>query len=237
MSSIFNINSLLINWTGFSNGLWVLIGAILFALLCLFFLFAVRKGRVKPRAMLVEAGWMLLWYFGVVALSLLTYRPGGEALWTPEKPVWLWCPAALVLLLGFLWYFLRRRKRFADQVSANAIRRSAAGSGASKFCHALLFAGALVATLVSIIRVACGDSILHLLVPMFVTVLTLLLFSLTGWKLWYALGGLLILCYAFFWMQSVLAFDGFGYTPLLAMIPLFLSMALPMFSLAFYKQK
>ena len=47
----------------------------------------------------------------------------------------------------------------------------------------------------------------------------------------------LIVAYAVVWMQSVLAFDGFGYMPLLAMIPLFLSLVLPMFTLAFYKQK
>ena len=235
MKSIFDINSLLINKLAFSNGLWVLIGAIVFALLCVLFLISVRNGRVKPRTMLVETGWMLLWYFGILALSLLVYWPKGEALLQPANPVWVWCPAAVVILLGFLWYFRKRRKRFVDQVSANAIRRSAVGSGAAKYAYALLFAGSLVATVVCVVRVACGDSILHLLIPMCLTFLTLLLFSLTRWKAWFVLGGLLILAYAFLWMQSVLTFSGFGYAPLLAMIPLFLSWILPMFSLAFYK--
>ena len=237
MRAIFDINSLIINKLGFSNGLWVLIGAILFALLCVFFLLAVRNGRVKPRAVVVETGWTLLWYFGIQALSLLVYWPKGEALLQPGNPLWVWAPAAVIILLGYILYFRKRRKHFVDQVSANAIRRSAAGSGASKYAYALLFAGSLVATGICIVRVACGDSILHLLVPMFITVLTLLLFSLSQWKFWFALGGVLILSYAFFWMQSVLTYEGFGYTPLLAMIPLFLSMVLPMFTLAFFKQK
>jgi len=237
MQAIFDINSLIINKLGFSNGLWVLIGAILFALLCVFFLIAVRNGRVKPRTMFVETGWTLLWYFGIQALSLLAYWPKGEALLKPGNPLWVWVPAAVVILVGYILYFRKRRKHFVDQVTANAIRRSAAGSGASKYAFALLFAGSLVATVICVVRVACGDSILHLLVPMFVTMLTLLLFSLTQWRFWFALGGLLILAYAFFWMQSVLTYEGFGYTPLLAMIPLFLSMVLPMFSLAFFKQK
>lgn len=237
MHAIFDTNSLLINKLGFSNGLWVLIGAILFALLCFFFLLAVRDGRVKPRAILVETGWTLLWYYGVFGLSMLVYWPKGEPLIQLSNPVWVWGAAAVVLVASYVLYFRKRRKRSVDQVSANAIRRSAAGSGASKYAYALLFAGSLVATLISVVRVCCGDSILHLLVPMCITVLALLLFSLTKWKVWYALGGLLILAYAFFWMQSVLSYDGFGYMPLLAMIPLFLSLVLPMFTLAFYKQK
>ena len=52
MKTIFDINSYLINTLGFSFGLWVLIGAILFALLCLCFLLAVRNGRVKGGQML-----------------------------------------------------------------------------------------------------------------------------------------------------------------------------------------
>ena len=237
MRSIFDINSLIINKLGFSNGLWVLIGAVLFALLCFFFLMAVRNGRVKPRTMLVETGWTLLWYLGIQALSLLFYWPKGEPVLHPGNPLWVWAPAAVLIAAGYVLYFFKRRKRFVDQVTANAIRRSAAGSGASKYAYALLFAGLLVATGISVVRVACGDSILHLLVPMFVTVVTLLLFSLTQWKFWFALGGVLILAYAFCWMQSVLTYEGFGYTPLLAMIPLFLSLVLPMFTLAFYKQK
>lgn len=237
MRAIFDINSLLINKLGFSNGLWVLIGAILFALLCVFFLLAVRDGRVKPRAVLVETGWTLLWYYAVFGLSRLVYSSKGEAFIKLSNPVWVWGAVAVVLFAGYVLYFRKRRKRFVDQVSANAIRRSAAGSGASKYAYALLFSGLLVATLISVLRVCCGDSILHLLVPMCIAVVVLLLFSLTKWKSWYALGGLLILAYAFFWMQSVLTFHGFGYMPLLAMIPLFLSLALPMFTLAFYKQK
>ena len=103
MRPIFDINSLLINKSGFSNGLWVLIGAILFALLCVLFLLSVRRGRVKPLEVVVETGWTLLWYFGVQALSLITHGPGGKSLWTPEQPVWVWCPAAVVLLGGYLW--------------------------------------------------------------------------------------------------------------------------------------
>lgn len=237
MQAIFDINSLLINKLALSNGAWVLIGAVLFALLCVFFLLAVRSGRVKPRTVFVEAGWMLLWYFGIQALSLLVYWPKGEAILKPGNPLWVWAPAALVITLGFLLYFLKRRKHFVDQVTANAIRRSAAGSGASKYAYALLFAGSLVASILCVIRVACGDSILHLLVPMAVTVLTLLLFSLTQWKFWFALGGIVILAYAFLWMQAVLTYEGFGFTPLLAMLPLYLSTALPMLSLAFFKQQ
>ena len=237
MTSIFDINSLLINKTGFSNGLWLLIGAVLFAFLCLFFLLSVRNGRVKPRTMLVESGWMLLWYYGIMGLSLLTYSPKGEPPVAVAQPVWVWVPAAVAVALAFCWYFVKRRKKFADRVSANAIRRSAAGSGAAKYAYALLFAGMLLATVISVLRAACGDSILHLIVPMFITCLTLLLFSLTHWKLWFVLGGILTLAYAFFWMQSFLSYHGFGYTPMVAMVPLFLSQALPMFSLAFYRQK
>ena len=126
-------------------------------------------------------------------------------------------------------------KHFSDKVSATAIRRSAAGSGASKYCYALLFAGMLVASLLCIVRAVGGDSIFHLLVPMCIVVLVLLLYSLTRWRLWFLLGASLVLCYAVLMLQNALAATDFGYAPLLALVPLYLSSILPLFSLAVIK--
>ena len=80
------------------------------------------------------------------------------------------------------------------------------------------------------------SSWIAVLVPMVVTLVSLLLYLLTSWKFWYILGGLLVLCYALVWLQSVLAATQFGYMPLLAMIPLFLSVILPLFALGTAKR-
>jgi len=239
MKPIFNINEWILKALDFSYGLWILIAAVLFALLCLFFLGAVRGGRVKPRQMFIETGWTALWYFGLILLSLLTYWPfkKGSALWTPGGPMWVWLIAAVVVIVLYVIYFRKRKKHFADMVSATAIRKSAAGSGASKYCYALLFAGMLVASVVTGVRVVGGDSFIHLLVPMLTVVLVLLLNRLTRWGFWFLLGAVLLVGYDFLMMQNMLAVTSFAYTPLLAMIPLYLSQILPMFSLAFSKQK
>lgn len=239
MKPIFNINEWIGRTLGFSNGLWILIAAVLFALLCLLFIGAVRGGRVKGRQMFIETGWTALWYFGLILLSFLTYWPfkKGAALWAPASPMWVWLIAALVVIVLYVFYFRKRKKHFADKVSATAIRKSAAGSGASKYCYALLFAGMLVASVVAAARIVGGDSIFHLLVPMLTVILALLLNRLTRWRFWFFLGSLVLLVYAVLMIQNVLAATNFSYTPLLAMIPLFLSAILPMGALAFIKQK
>ncbi len=239
MKPIFNINEWIGRTLGFSDGLWILIAAVLFALLCLLFIGAVRSGRVKGRQMFIETGWTALWYFGLILLSFLTYWPfkKGTALWVPARPMWVWLIAALVIIVLYVFYFQKRKKHFADRVSATAIRKSAAGSGASKYCYALLFAGMLVASVVAAVRIVGGDSLFHLLVPMLTVVLTLLLNRLTRWRFWFFLGSLVLLVYAVLMIQNVLALTNFSYTPLLAMIPLFLSAILPMGALAFIKQK
>ena len=239
MKSIFDINGFISKSLGFSDGLWLLIAAIVFALLCLCFVLAVRDGRVKGRSMFLETGWTALWYFGLLALSLFTCWPFGDkqALWTPSRPALVWCVAAVVIIVLYFIYFQKRKKRSADKVSATAIRRSAAGSGAAKYCYALLFAGMLVAALVCAMRVVAGDSIFHLLVPMCTVVLALLLFYLTRWRFWFFLGSVVVLAYAVLMVQHVLAETNFAYTPLLAMIPLYLSSILPMGALAFIRQK
>ena len=239
MKSIFDINGFISKSLGFSDGLWVLIAAILFALLCLCFVLAVRDGRVKGRQMFIETGWTALWYYGVIALSLFTFWPFGakKALWTPGRPALFWYVAGVVIIALYVIYFHRRKKRSADKVSATAIRRSAAGSGAAKYCYALLFAGMLVSSVICGVRAVAGDSLFHLLVPMCTVVLVLLLFRLTHWRIWFLLGGVAVLAYAVLMLQNMLAVTNFAYTPLLAMLPLYLSAILPLFSLTFIKQK
>ena len=235
MKSIFDINGYLAETCGFSYGLWLLIGAVVFALLCLCFIIAVRAGRVKGRQMFIETGWTALWYLGLVLLSFLVFWPFGDKvpLLKTAHPAWIWCVAIPVVILLYVWYFCKRKKHFADKVSSTAIRRSAAGSGAAKYCYALLFAGMLISSVICGMRAVGGDSIFHLLVPMTVVVLTLLLFYLTHWRLWYFLGGIVILAYAVVMIQNFLAVSQFAYFPLVAMIPLYLAAVLPLFSLAF----
>ena len=237
MKTIFDINGFIIRTLGFSTGAWALTAAILFALLCLCFVMTVRNGRMKPRTFWIESFWLAIWYSVVTGLGFFAWAPsGGRPIWQPTQPMWVWLIAAVVLIVLFAWYFLRRRKRLADRVSATAIRRSAAGSGASKYCYALLFAGMAVSSVVCALRLGCGDSIVHLVVPMAVVVFSLLLNSLTGWRFWFLLGALLLIVYYVFWMQVVLAETHFTYMPSLAMIPLGLSAILPMFSLGTMKR-
>ena len=140
-----------------------------------------------------------------------------------------------MIIVVFVWIFLKRRKRFADRVSATAIRRSAAGSGAAKYAYAVLFAGMLLSTLICGLRFGCGDSFIHLLVPMAIVTVSLLLFLLTHWKFWYVLGSLAVLVYAFLVIQAELVETQFTYTPLLALIPLYLAAILPMGALGLQK--
>ena len=238
MKKIFDINGYLTDRTGVSSGVWGIVAAGVFVLLCLNFVLAVRDGRVKGRQMLVEAGWTALWYVGLVLLSLLTWWPfeKGSAPLAPARPVLVWCVAATLVTALYIWYFLKRKKRAADKVSATAIRRSAAGSGAAKFCYALLFAGMLVSSAVCAIRAAVGESIVPLVVPMALVALALLLSRLTRLREWYLLATVLLLLYTGLTIDTILADTAFRYMPAVALIPLYLSSVLPMAVLAFQKK-
>lgn len=236
MKAIIDINGLIYNALGFSDGLWLLTAAILFALLCFCFVLTVRKGRMKPRTFWMESLWLAVWYAVLYAMGFLFYSPTGAPLYALAHPRLDWCLIALMLISLFSWYFIRRKTHWSDLVSATAIRRSAAGSGASKYCYALLFASMLVSSVICGLRLGCGDSIVHLAVPMALVVLILLLYSLTGWRFWYLFGALLLIAYDFLWIQNLLAETDFAYTPLLAMIPLCLATILPMLSLGTMKK-
>jgi hypothetical protein len=238
MKTIFDINEQIVNGLHFSSGLWLLIGAILFALLCLCFLLTTRNGRVKPRTVLVEFGWLSLAYFILYGLGFLTCDSHllKEPLWKPQMPVLFIVISAAVILFLCSLYFFKRRKRFADFVSATAIRRSAAGSGAAKYAYALLFAGMLLSTILCGIRFGCGDSFIHLLVPMATVTLVLLLYLLTHWNFWYLIGGVFLLAYAVLVIQAELVETQYTFAPLLALIPLYLSSILPLLSLGTQKR-
>ena len=239
MNTILDINELIVKSFGFSNGLWLLIGAILFALLCLCFLLTARNGLVKARSMFISFGWLALAYFALIGVGILTCDSPflKQPLWKPQPPALWFCAAALVIIVVFVLLFLRGKKRFADRVSATAIRRSASGSGAAKYAYALLFAGMLLSSVVCGLRFGCGDSFLHLLVPMAAVTLVLLLYLLTHWKFWFLLGSVAVLVYAFLVIQAELVETQFTYTPLLALIPLYLAAILPMGALGFQKKR
>ena len=232
MKPVFDINAYLADKLAFSNGLWLLIASITFALLCVCFVFSVGRGRLKARHMLVETAWVALWYYGILALSLITVFPKEKPLWQPANPLPVWCGAAAVSFLGFLLYFFKRKKRYVQMSSANAIRKSAAASGAARFSYALLFAAMLVSSVICGIRIAMGDSIFHLLVPMVLVVLALLLHGFTHWRIWFVLAAVVIVAYDFLMIQNVLATTNFAYFPLVAMIPLQLAIILPLLSLS-----
>ena len=237
MKTIFDINGFITSTLGFSYGRWALTVAILFAVLCLCLLLTVRGGRMKVRDFGKEAVGLALWCIVVWGLARLAWAPvGGRTLWQPTQPMLVWLIAAVLIIVLFVWYFRRRRKRYADLVSATAIRRSAAVSGASKFCYALLFAAMLLCSVGCGVGLVCGESVVALAVPMLVVALALLLYAFTALRLWYLIGAVLLLAYDFLWMQQALAASHFAFMPLLAMLPLCLACILPLFSLALLKK-
>ena len=237
MKTIFDINEFIVNKLAFSSGLWLLIASIVFAVLCLCFLVTARNGRVKVRDMFVEFGWLTLFYFLLMGLGIATCDSPflKQPLWKPQIPAVFFAVASLIVVLICCVYFMRRKKRFSDRVSATAIRRSAVGSGVSKFSYALLFAGMLLSSVICGLRFGCGDSFIHLLVPMATVALVMVLYLLTHWNFWYLLGAVLVLGYAFLVIQAELAETQFAYTPLLALIPLYLSSIMPMAALGLQK--
>ena len=238
MKPIYDIYSFLTQNIGFSKGLWILIGAIAFALLCLLFIGLVRSGKVKAGQTFIEAGLVAIWHSGVFALSLLTFWPKGEPLWRPSNPVLVWLVVAAVLLVVLTWIYLHRKKRFADRVSATAIRRSAAGSGAGKYARALLLGGSLVLAVLAGVSCLVSKGVgFSWLIPLVIVVVFEWLAVLTRWRIWHFLGALCVLAFVVLSMQQLLSMNGFSVTPLLAGIPVYLSVILPMFTLTFLKLK
>lgn len=239
---------LLTSLNGLSSGLWALIGAVSFALLCLCFLLAVGRGRVKACQTFIEAGIVAVWsaflfLAGFLLMPLL-------ARLAPSWPVVCVAAAGAVIIVILVWIYLHRKKRFADKVSASAIRRSAAGSGAGKYARALLFGGLLVLSVWVIVGLVTGGQKAAAGVALLAaSAVMLLLAALTGWRIWYMLLALVylavfaLICLVSYYLVSGLAAQTempvgmFAIWAVFLVIPVLLSVFLPSVTLTFLKQK
>ena len=234
--------SLVAPLAGISRGLWALIGAVSFALLCLCFARTVRSGRVTVRQTFIEAGRIVLWSVGLFVLGLVLLPLFARAARIWQLTFLIGAGIGVTGLLVFV--YLRRKKRFADRVSANAIRRSAAGSGAGKYARALLFGGLIVLTVSTIVCLLIrNQSVPAAVAVLAILAVILLLAMLTGWRLWYALGALVSLAALVLLaiLSALLAGALSESTPLVfwaffPFIPVVLSLLLPMLTLTFLKK-
>ena len=145
----------------FSKGGYLLANSIVLALFCLIFVFAVISGRIRPIKVLIASAKLFLWAivaFGIGELIawLICLITGAKFSFMGivrgvQFDEWVMIGTAVITALIVLFCFITGRKRSADRISATAIRKSAAASGATKYSYNLLYGSMLLLLLLSAI--------------------------------------------------------------------------------------
>lgn len=174
-----------------------LIDSVVLFLLCAVFSFGVLKGRFKSASVLRKSAAIALW---AVILWGLYYIPTLFGV-SGESTVVLSCIITGVSCIAAVVVYCVRSKRTADQVSSNAIRKSAASSAAVRYAYSILVASMIVLMLGSVVLLCLYQDNWITIWPLASAILGILVWRLTGWR-----GALLIpiLATVFFGASSLM---------------------------------
>ena len=232
----------------FSKGGYLLANSIVLALFCIIFSFALISGRIRPLKVLVASAKVLLW-------ALVAFGIGELIAWVVSLIVgakfsfmgvvrgvqfdeWVMIGTAVVTALIVTTCFLFGRKKSADRISATAIRKSAAASGATKYSYNLLYGTMLLLLLLSaILLFAIGENFFFVL-PLALAAASVFLWRITTWRGWLLAAIVVTLLHAFSFLYIViiaLTMGALGVLPLFMVI--YLALLLPLADLYTRKEK
>jgi len=176
---------------GFNGGLIYLFNAIAVAGVLLSFSISMLSGRVKGVSVLKRAGVTLLNCFVVVIIGTLLA-------WLLSRYVANYfnvtVTAILIVLLtlGVFLSYSFKRKRFSNELSANAVRKSAVSNGQIKFGFTHLYSSLLAFIVVGGVYLAVEGNNILFLFSLMVTFTGLLFWKFFKWRGWFLLSFLSI---------------------------------------------
>lgn len=230
----------------FSKGGYLLANSIVLALFCLIFVFAVISGRIRPIKVLIASAKLFLWAivaFGIGELIawLICLITGAKFSFMGivrgvQFDEWVMIGTAVITALIVLFCFITGRKRSADRISATAIRKSAAASGATKYSYNLLYGSMLLLLLLSAILLLIIDENFFFVLPLALAAASMFLWRVTTWRGWLLVAIVITLLHAFSFLYIViiaLTMGALGVLPFFILI--YLALLLPLAD--FYTRK
>ncbi|MFA7034163.1 MAG: M28 family peptidase [Bacteroidales bacterium] len=238
----------LIGLLNFSKGGYALVNAIVLALFCLVFCFSVMTGRIKAGKVFIEAlkllgysilafgcGTLIAFVFSKIEGVKFNFMGGIVGIQYDE---WIMICSVSLMLLIYLLFYRKNRKRSSDAISSSAIRKSASASGATKYSFKVLYGILIVdVVLAAASYIFCGENFLFM-VPVAVAAASLLLWRIIRWRGVIIIGvvTILLLSFSFCYVLSVaLSLGALGVT--LMMTFLYLALIVPMVDLYCRKEK
>lgn len=219
-----------------SLGLRTLFNAVTFALYCIVLVLSVIGGRSKfipsARKGLKILIWMLLLY---ICCSLVTRTVA------TSYPITVSSATASVVAAVFLWRYFVRRKQSSDSVSSNSIRRSASGSGRTKYAWAMLHGALMVSVIMSVLyfflTLKSADNY-FILAPLAAILLCLILWRIIRWRGWLLAAAVALAFEAVVFICGTFSAYGFGsFATVVAFSLLYISLLVPLCDLYCSKEQ
>lgn len=172
-------------------GLFALCNAVLLALLCALFCSSVISGRIKSKdflntflrrlvAAVVCAG---------VGAAIGTAVRGVNA---PMDKLIPFIAVPVVVIVLNLVFYLRSRKLAVSKGIGNSVRKSAAASSASRHSVGAVFGTLFVSVVAVVLAFVLKRGEADILVPVAAAILAMLLWRITGWRLWLLAGSMIV---------------------------------------------
>lgn len=202
----------LIGLFNFTKGEYIVLNSVVLLLFVIALVLEVLRGRVQPRKVLWGALKALL--AAIVALVAgelvaivaclvtgVTFKPFGIVQGIPFDNAAM-AVSVVVMVLIVVWVHIGQRKKAVNGTS-NSLRKSAKSSAALAVAANKLYAVLLLMALLSLLLLISINENLMFFIPLTLATIAVILYRLTGLKLWFLLAIALILLHAFSFLYAL----------------------------------
>ncbi len=216
----------------FSKTLYLVINLVVLLLFVLVAGFEFIRGRLAISKALKISGVILCLAIGVLAFGELTayvsalaagarFKPFGIVAGVPYDNIVMIAVTVIIALLSVMLYVMMRNK--AIRMSASSMRHSAGVTAASRNALSVLFGTLFLMALFSLVLVLALGENLMFFIPLFCTVIGLMLWRATSMKFWLIAAIAFILLHAFSFLYALamaLTIGAYGAVAMLAFFDL-----------------
>ncbi len=216
----------------FSKGFYIILNVIVFVLFLLSFAFEILRGRLKVGRALANAGIYLGIAIGVLALGegiawLASVIAGAKfkffgVIHGIAFDNLAMIVSTVVMVLVSVWIYIVGRNK-AVRRTAGSMRANAAANAAAKHANDVLYGSLLLMFVLSLVLLFTIGENLMFFIPLTCATAAMILFRLTGLKVWNILALVLVLLHAFSFLYALamaLTVGAFGAVAMLAFLDL-----------------
>lgn len=207
-----NFTMPLIGLFNFTKGEYIVLNSVVLLLFVIALVLEVLRGRVQLRKVLWGALKALLAAIAAIAAGELVaivaclvtgvqFKPFGIVQGIPFDNAAM-AVSAVVMVLMVVWVHIGQRKKAVNGTS-NSLRKSAKSSAALAVAANKLYAVLLLMALLSLLLLIFVNENLMFFIPLTLATIAVILYRLTGLKLWFLLAIALILLHAFSFLYAL----------------------------------